>query len=137
MDNRMKSYHLHLHVEDYKKGERHVSDYETYLTIDENTVLRDFIDFEDEAKQIWRTAISAAKRAALVEVELTRALYERTGDPDERLKSMDFDRWHTRELSDITTEKGEEGVYLAPDTRYTEETHDMWLGRDIMRDVTA
>lgn len=133
--NRLKCYHVTLVVTDIKRGERHESTYNADLSIDGETTLRDMVQFEDDVKKIWRKAVNAAKAFASVEVEITRALYER-GDGVCNLTSLDFDRWYTRGTSDISIEKGEEGIYLVPDTRYTEETKDLFLGQDIMHDLT-
>lgn len=133
--NRLKCYHVTLVVTDVKRGERHESTYQADLSIDGETTLRDMVQFEDDVKKIWRKAVNAAKAFASADVEITRALYER-GDGVCNLTSLDFDRWYTRSTDDISTEKGEEGIYLVPDTRYTEETKDLFLGQDIMHDLT-
>lgn len=133
--NRLKCYHVTLIVTDIKRGERHESTYQADLSIDGETTLRDMVQFEDDVKKLWRKAVNAAKAFASADVEITRALYER-GEGLCNLTSLDFDRWYTRGTSDISIEKGEEGIYLAPDTRYTEETKDLFLGHDIMHDLT-
>ena len=133
--NRLKCYHVTLVVTDIKRGERHESTYEADLSIDNETSIRDIVQFEDDVKKIWKKAVNAARVFAAVDMEVTRALYERTDEPY-NLQSKDFDRWYTRNTSDISIEKGEEGIYLAPDTKYTPETKDLFLGHDVMHDLT-
>ncbi len=133
--NRLKCYHVTLVVTDTKRGERHESTYQADLSIDGETTLRDIVQFEDDVKKIWRKAVNAAKGFAYVDMEITRALYER-GEGLCNLTSLDFDRWYTRNTSDISIEKGEEGIYLIPDTKYTEESKDLFLGHDIMHDLS-
>lgn len=133
--NRLKCYHVTLVVTDIKRGERHESTYQADLSIDGETTLRDIVQFEDDVKKIWRKAINAARIFATADVEITRALYERTDEPY-NLVGLEFDRWYTRNTSDISIEKGEEGIYLVPDTEYTPETKDLWLGHDIMHDLS-
>lgn len=133
--NRLKCYHVTLVVTDIKRGERHESTYEADLHVDNETSIRDIVQFEDDVKKIWKKAVNAARAFAAVDMEVTRALYERTDEPY-NLISKDFDRWYTRNTSDISIEKGEEGIYLVPDTKYTPETKDLFLGHDVMHDLT-
>ena len=118
------------------KGEEHKSKYETRIKFGHETLIGDIADFVDDMKKIWTKAIDAAKHwenVSDIDMEISEAVYEHeTGG---EWKSLNFDRWYLRNMEDICTEKGEESIYLVPDTRYTSENRDMAIGRDILRDM--
>lgn len=115
------------------RGEEHKSKYTARIKLEHETLIGDIADFTENVKKIWSKAMEAAKHCENVsdiDVEVIESVYER-----EPWRQVCFDRWYLRNMGDISTEKGEEGIYLVPDTRYTEENRDMLIGRDILRDM--
>lgn len=116
-----------------KRDERHESTYTVCTDFSERTTVGDVADFIDGMKKIWTTAVNAAKRGDALNMDISAAVYSR-GDGGV-LKTESYNRWYVRNADDVSTERGEEGIYLVPDTRYTEESRDMFLSRDILRDM--
>ena len=118
------------------KGEEHKSKYEARIKFGHETLIEDVADFIDGMKRIWTKAMEAAKHCENVsdiDMEICESVYEH--ETGMEWKQLNFDRWYLRDMGDISTEKGEEGIYLVPDTRYTSENRDMMIGRDILRDM--
>ena len=117
------------------RGEEHKSTYEVRTSLSEKTTVGDLADFVDGMRKLWAKAMQAAKhskKVSIITMEVCEAVYEH--DPEE-WKQLSFNRWYMRDMGDISTEKGEESIYLVPDTRYTEEYRDMCIGKDILRDM--
>lgn len=115
------------------KGEEHKSKYTARIKLEYETTVADIADFVDATKKIWNKAMETAKNCENVsdiDLEIVEAVYER-----EPWRQVDYDRWYLRNMGDIITEKGEEGIYLVPDTRYTEESRDMAIGKNVLRDM--
>lgn len=128
-----KSIDMELVITRRAKGEEHKSKYTARIKLEHETLISDIADFVEDTKKIWNKAMDAAKHwenVSDIDVEVIEAVYER--DP---WTQVSFNRWYLRNMGDICTEKGEEGIYLVPDTRYTEENRDMSIGRDILRDM--
>ena len=131
----MKSIDLRLTIERVKRGESHVSKYETELRMEDRTDISDIISFTKDCKTIFQKAVAAAKdweNVTRIAMEVTSATYDGWGVPDVPLTQKSFNRWSIRDITDICTEKGEESIYLVPDTRYTPETWDLLLMRDVL-----
>lgn len=125
-----------LVIKSRRRNEEHTSKYEARLTLNEDTTVGQIVEFTDEMKKIWNKAVQAAKNCENVtdiEMDIHEAVYKHA--PGEDYTSMSFDRWYLRALDDISTEKGEEYIYLCPDIKYTPAERDMALGRDVMRDM--
>lgn len=129
----MKIYTLKLNYAEVKKGLKVdvtrtacMNAGDTYFT------LSDIAAFLDDIRKIYRDVKRLAEVAHPIEVELTVAEYRRaTGG---QLQDKNFDCWTYLG----TAEK--EGIHLNPDTRYTNECHDIWLdfGKfDPLNDITA
>lgn len=113
------------------KDEEHKSKYTARIKLEHETLIGDIADFTENVKKIWSKAMDAARHdVSDIDMEVIESVYER--DP---WKQVCFDRWYLRSMGDISTERGEEGIYLVPDTRYTEESRDMLIGKDILRDM--
>ena len=128
-----KSIDVEMTVTRYAKGEEHKSKYSAHIKLEYETTVADIADFADATKKIWNRAMDAAKHCENVrdiDMEIIESVYER-----EPWEQVCFDRWYLRNMGDICTEKGEEGIYLVPDTRYTEENRDMVIGKDVLRDM--
>lgn len=135
----MKSIEIRLTIERVKRGESHVSKYDTELRMDDRTDISDIISFTKDCKTIFQKAIAAAKdwenNAAVlpeVKMEVTSATYDGWGEPNVPLTQKSYNRWYIRDITDIYTGKGEESIYLVPDTRYTPEAWDLILMRDVL-----
>lgn len=114
------------------KGEEHRSKYEVYTRLSSEATVGDIADFVDGMKKIYAKAMDAAKNCETgsdVYMEIVESVYDDGGT------QVSFDRWYLRDIGDISLEKGEESIYLVPDTRYTSENRDMSIGKNILRDM--
>jgi len=119
------------------KREEHTSKYEADITFNNMTSIGDVCDFIESMKKIWNVAMQAAKNyenVTDISLDLHEAVYEMT-DEDAGISQLSFDRWYIRDISDICTEKGEESIYLVPDTRYTRPSRDMSIDKDVLRSM--
>ena len=136
----MKSVEMRLTVTRYKSGETHTSKYEAELRLTDSTTVGDIGAFTKNCKTIWSKAIEAKREWEKnyvplipdIDVEVISSTYDGWCDPGKELVQKSFNRWHTRNIDDISTEKGEESVYLIPDTRYTSEYWDLLIQRDVL-----
>ena len=131
----MKSIEMHLKVTRRGSREVHTSEYEAELRMDDDTIVGDLVQFAKDCKKIWNKAIEAAKDADniySIEMDVTSATYKGWRDPVTPLEQTGYNRWAIRDITDICTGKGEESVYLAPDTRYTSDWWDLLIQRDVM-----
>lgn len=118
------------------RGERHESTYEVCTNFNEKTTVGEIADFVEGMEKLWRTAITAAKSYKNlndITMEISEAVYSHEDGGD--FKTESYDRWYMRNMEDICLEKGEESIYLVPDTRYTSEVRDMNIGKNILRDM--
>lgn len=137
----MKSIELRLTIERVKRGETHTSKYEAELRLTDSTTVGDIGAFTKNCKTIWSKAIKAKREfdenyyecgISGIDVEVISSTYDGWCDPGKELVQKSFNRWHTRNIDDVSTEKGEESVYLTPDTRYTSEHWDLLIQRDVL-----
>lgn len=122
------------------RGEIHMSKYSAKVDFCMRTSMRDVSEFFADMEKIWRKAISAAKNPEnLYEISMdiseSTYSYKDGATTLEDWKQHSYNRWYLRNVDDICTEKGEESVYLVPDTRYTSETRDMLIGKNVMHDM--
>lgn len=122
------------------RGEVHTSKYSAKVDFCVRTSMRDVSEFISDMEKIWRKAISAAKNPEnLYEISMdiseSTYSYDDGATPIENWKQHSYNRWYLRNVDDICTEKGEESIYLVPDTRYTSETRDMLIGKNVMHDM--
>lgn len=119
------------------RGERHESTYEVYTNFNEKTTVGEIADFVEGMEKLWRTAITAAKSYKNlndITMDISEAVYN-LGEDGHDFKTESYDRWYMRNMDDICLEKGEESIYLVPDTRYTSENRDMCLTKNVLRDM--
>lgn len=136
----MKSVEVRLTVARYKSGETHTSKYEAELRLTDETTVGDIRAFTKNCKTIWNKAIEAKREweknyvplTPDIDMEVISSTYDGWCVPNVPLTQKSFNRWHTRNIDDISTEKGEESVYLTPDTRYTPEHWDLLIQRDVL-----
>lgn len=118
------------------RGERHESTYEVCTNFNEKTTVGEVADFVEGMEKLWRTAITAAKSYKNlndITMDISESVYSHEDGHD--FKTESYDRWYMRDMDDISLEKGEESIYLVPDTRYTSENRDMCIGKNVMRDM--
>lgn len=119
------------------RGEEHTSKYEASIDMHEKTAMSEIADFVDDLHKLWGKAMTAAKNSENVsdiDMDIHEAEYEH--ELGGEFKTNKFNRWYLRNMEDICTEKGEEGIYLIPDERYTPAERDMLIGKDILRDMS-
>lgn len=123
----MKVYDIEMVVSKETVHVKRRKEYRYGLSFEDTSDLQKVIEFMEGMKKIVREGVAAFKREDHVELEITRAVYERMpeGSPD-RLRSVDFDRWTSDSWNNDIDETG---IHFNPDTRYTSETHDIWLDR--------
>lgn len=131
----MKSIEIRLTVKRRKDMEYRESRFNTELRLWDKTTMGDLAAFTKNCKTIWNKVMAAAKderNRPDIDMEIITATYDGWGEPSVELKQTSFNRWYSRGIDDVSTEPGEEGIYLVPDTRYTHEHWDLLLPRDIM-----
>ena len=132
----MKIYTLTLNYTQRKRAERHdvmrnavLNAGDTYFT------LSDIADFLDDVRKIYADVKRLAKLCETVDIELTVAEYKRHGSGvHSNLSQENFDRWTYYGTAE------NDGIHLDADTRYTTETHDIWMDFakfDPLHDITA
>lgn len=75
--------------------------------------------------------MAAIKADFHMELEVIEAEYKNQEDPEKNLIQESFDHW----VSVPTHDQDSEGIYLKPDTRYTNECRDMYLTKDTLKDL--
>ena len=93
------------------------------LTADENCKFSEIIRFLDDVENIWKRAMKAKRSGRWYEIEITE------------MTEQSFDRWVSRYETD-DPDLVSEGIYLEADTRYTAPERDMWLSKDVARDMS-
>ena len=126
----MKSFEVKLLVKDRKKGEIVEGTYTAEIRMEDSTQFSEILDFMDSVKNIWKKGRSAIKRGSWMELEVVVSAYDNWLS-DKPLVQKSFDRW----VSVPVEEQDEEGIYLRADTRYTDEHRDMYLSKDIFKDL--
>ena len=89
----------------------------------ESCMLSNIADFRDDFRKIMREAQKATRDDRWFSVQVTVATYDRTGSGPEAFKSVEFYAWCFGGYNSIDSD----GVYLSPDVRYTDRSHDMYI----------
>ena len=123
------------------KGEEHTSKYSAEIHLCADSDVGDIADFTDGMHKIWNKAVATRR-------EYDRALPPEGNYPDFKMEVVEhvmdrgdsystasYHRWYTYEITDVCAEKGAEGIYLRPDTKYNGESSDMLIGKNILRDM--
>ena len=133
MENKTKTIYCEMSLTKKLKGEEHTSKYVASIELSARTSMSEIADFIDGMRKIWTKAVNARRESdePSFSMEITEHILDKADD----WKTIEFNRWYTYDICDICTEKGEEGIYLRPDTKYTEERRDMSIGKDILRDL--
>lgn len=137
MENRVKKISCEMTLSRRSKGEMHTSKYSADIELSAGTSVSELADFIDGMRKIWNKAVNYKREAekTLDCPDFTMEVTEHVMDRANNWQTEEFNRWYTYDIEDICTGKGEEGVYLRPDTKYTSENRDMLIGKDILRDL--
>jgi len=137
LENRVKKIDVEMKLTRRVRGEEHTSKYTAYVELSADARIGEIANFIEGMKKIWTKAVNAKREAEKTfdAPAFTMEVTEHIIDKSDNWKTESFDRWYTYDIDDICTEKGEEGIYLRPDTTYTSENRDMSIGKDILRDL--
>lgn len=128
-----KNIRVSLEIIRYKRGEEHTSKYEYTVTFGSETRMSEVVGFMNDMTALWRKAIAAAKdweNTSVINMDISQYVFD-----SDKSECEHYDRWYLRNKEDITTDKDEAGIYLCPDTRYTSENRDMFIGRNVLHDM--
>ena len=137
MVNRIKKISCEMSLSRSVKGEEHTSKYHADMELSADSSIREIADFIGGMKKIWSKAINMKREAEKTfnPPAFFMEITEHVMDRSENWTTNSFNRWYTYDIDDICTGKGEESIYLRPDTKYTSETRDMSIGKDVLRDL--
>lgn len=92
-----------------------------------------FLNFQRGANKLMRQVKKLLEAGQFLEVSIIAQGYERAKDG---LNPLFFNSW-TFEGSDLNGAADETGIHFTPDSRYTDETHDIWApwGQDFMQSL--
>lgn len=127
----MKSFELKLKVDEIRRHEAIERRYEAEIKLTDETSFSEIVEFMEEVKKIWKKGMNAIKAGLYMELEITESTYDNWLSPDKNLIQKSFNRW----VSAPTQEQDDEGIYLRPDTRYTDECRDMYLTKDTLKSL--
>ena len=109
--------------------------------------IRDLLDFQEQANAHLQTVKDLLLHGTFVKVELTKSAFENVpeyqiidelGSHTSTLKTLEFECWvFEGNAPDYDPEEEGAGLYLRPDTRYTDECWDMELPwkQDILKSL--
>ena len=128
----MKSFDIVLTAATYKRNETIQVKTESKIYLTDDTAFLDDASFLDEVKALWKKARKAVKDGSFESIEICESSYDNWSDPDKYLVQKSFDRWigYMRDQS-----ADDEGIYLRPDERYTALGRDMYLSKDVIKDM--
>lgn len=127
----MKSFELRLKVDEIRRRETTERTYKAEINLTDGTDFSEIIEFMEDIKKVWKKSMAAIKAGLYMELEVTEAVYENWLEPGKNLVQKSYNRWG----SVPTHEQDSEGIYLRPDTRYTDECRDMYLTKDTLKDL--
>lgn len=127
----MKSFELRLKVDEIRRRETTERTYKAEINLTDSTDFSEIIEFMGDIKKVWKKGMAAIKAGFYMELEVTEAVYENWLEPEKNLVQKSYNRW----VSVPTHEQDNEGIYLRPDTRYTDECRDMYLTKDTLKDL--
>ncbi len=109
--------------------------------------IKEMLDFQKHANELLQEVKSLLGNGVFVKVELIKSAYENVpeytindelGPHTSTLKTLEFERWFFEDSTlDCDPEEDGAGLYLRPDTRYTNESWDMELPwkQDILKSL--
>ena len=117
----MKSLDFSLEYTKYTKSGKREIKLEKSVHIDDDTTFSDVSEWLAALKSAVAEAMRVTKSGNTFFFSLSRGTYD-NWHSDKPLVQKSFDCWNT-----CGTTQDDEGVYLSPDTRYTEEHWDLYL----------
>lgn len=127
----MKNFELRLKVDEIRRRETIERTYKAEINLTDNTDFSEIVEFLEDIKKIWKKGMAAIKAGLYMELEVTEAVYQNWEDPEKDLIQKSYNRW----VSVKTDEQDGDGIYLRPDTRYTDECRDMYLTKNTLKDL--
>lgn len=124
----MKQIDIVLKAEETYRNKKVNMEYKAETSFGNDTSFSQVLDFLDEAKKIWKHAMRLSKKGIYIKLEVTEFTYKK--DSEGSLISTNFDRWYFEGYNEDT-----EGIYLSADTRYTKAERDMYLSKNVLRDL--
>ena len=130
----MKNYIVRLETVTTKKNSETKCKYKAELDLCDDMRFSEIMEFTDQVKMIWRKAMQASRRGDYMEMEVIEAAYAgRLDELKEELEQKNFDRWYFEGRNYEDTD----GIYLQADTRYTPAQRDMYLTKDVLKDLCS
>lgn len=122
---------LKMEIQEMKNNDFIVTKTEASLTLSSETNFDEIIKFQKESKRIIKKAIAGAKKGARFEIQLNIGRYNSVWNNNEFIRSeqVDFNAW-IADSSEQDFQDGEQ-LYFKPDTRYTEDYRDLFIGTDV------
>ena len=96
------------------------------LWLNANTTLTDVEDFYKVSESIFKDCIKAHKKSTDYQMQIMQSVIF----DDSTSKT---DRW----VSDSWYSQDGEGIHLLPDTRYTNESRDIYLTKNVRKDLAS
>lgn len=127
----MKNFELNLKVNEIRYGETIERTYKAEINLTDDTTFSEIIDFLEGIKKVWGNGMVAIKAGFCMELEVIEAVYKNYGAPEKDLIQESFNRW----VSVPTPNQDNNGIYLKPDTRYTDKCRYMYLSKDTLKDL--
>lgn len=125
----MKEYEIGLTT----TGSGKTNQFSVTLKLEDDTDMSDIINFVEGLRMIYDEAIKATKRGDYIDFTVMREVYDLSQwEITHRVKITSFDVWNFKGYNESV-----EGIYLSPDTRYTDANHDLWLTKDILHDLMS
>ena len=128
MEKRSKNFDLEVEAVWRKDMQEYQWRNSVKLECSEDTHFSDIVNFLNKVKKI----VSKIKKIygqygddATYKLIFTEYVYSYT--PETGGKMVEYNRWVFENVGESVSDIDEEGIYLRPDTRYTEETHDMYI----------
>lgn len=128
MEKRSKNFDLEVKAVWRKDTQEYQWRNSVKLECSENTHFSDMVNFLNKVKKI----VSKVKKiygqygdSATYKLIFTEYVYSHS--PEIGGKMIEYNRWVSENVGDNVGDIDEEGIYLRPDTRYTEETLDMYI----------
>lgn len=130
-------YEFKLSISASVDGQTTTKTFKAELFLNEAFELSNISDFIAKIKTAIATAIKFQKKYSDDGIiELSASLGKGCGTLEQPM--ADYQRWYTDDITDLCAIKGEESLYLRPDTRYVDGAHDMLLSaRDPLEGLTC
>lgn len=126
---KFKSIGIYAKIASYKSGLVSTVEHRADINFSHETKISQINSFEKNLKSLVRAVCKAEEIGNTVEMYIVSSIYESSEGAS--LKSLDTNCWNL-ECADLS------GIYLRPDTRYTEECWDLYIrANKVMDDIGA